>query len=87
MFGHDSGRLIQPRAKTTRRCVRFVLRRLMIDKATVAAVARELGLAWDTVIGLALEATSTIIADGPSPTAAVSVAVEGGDAVAGGLQV
>ena len=43
VFCHDSERLAQPRAKTTRRCARFVLRRLMIDKATVSAVARDLG--------------------------------------------
>jgi transposase len=62
VFCHDSGRLARPRAKTTRRCAQFVLRRLMIDKATVAAVARELGLAWGTVNGIALDATRTIIA-------------------------
>ncbi|MCE0762443.1 hypothetical protein LWC35_05900 [Pseudonocardia kujensis] len=32
-----------PRASTTRRCADYVLRRLAIDKTTVAAVARELG--------------------------------------------
>jgi transposase len=62
VFVHDSGRLARPRAKTTRRCARFVLRRLMIDKATVAAVARELGLTWVTVNTIALDATRTLIA-------------------------
>ncbi len=33
------------------------LRRLMIDRATVAAVARELGLSWDTVNTIAMDAT------------------------------
>jgi transposase len=62
VFVHDCDRLARPRAKTTRRCARFVLRRLMIDKATVAAVARELGLAWVTVNTIALDATRTLIA-------------------------
>jgi transposase len=42
-FAHDSSRLARPGASTTRRCADYVLRRLAIDKATVAAVARELG--------------------------------------------
>ena len=41
---------------------RYILRRLMLDRATVAAVARELGLSWDTVNTIALDATQTIIA-------------------------
>jgi transposase len=62
VFCHDSGRLARPRAKTTRRCTRFVLRRLMIDRTTVAAVARELGVSWDTVNDIAVQATGTIVA-------------------------
>jgi transposase len=34
----------------------------MIDRATVAAVARELGLSWDTVNTIAMDATHTIVA-------------------------
>ena len=34
----------------------------MIDRATVAAVARELGLSWDTVNGIAMDATAMIVA-------------------------
>ena len=34
----------------------------MIDRATVAAVARELGLSWDTVNTIAMEATQMIVA-------------------------
>ena len=43
VFAHDTSRLARPGASTTRRCARFILRRLMLDKATVVAVARELG--------------------------------------------
>ena len=46
-----------PGWSTTRRCARYILRRLMIDRATVAAVARELGLSWDTVNTIAMDAT------------------------------
>ena len=34
----------------------------MIDRATVAAVARELGLSWDTVNSIAMDATRMIVA-------------------------
>jgi hypothetical protein len=71
-FVHGSSRLARPRASTTRRCARFVLRRLMIDRTTVAAVARELGLAWDAVNTIALEATRTITTAETGSTCAVS---------------
>jgi transposase len=62
VFAHNTSRLARPGASTTRRCARYILRRLMIDRATVAAVARELGLSWDTVNTIALDATRMIIA-------------------------
>lgn len=49
-------------ASTTSRCARYICRRLMIDRATVAAVARELGLSWDTVNTIAMGATQMIVA-------------------------
>jgi Helix-turn-helix domain of transposase family ISL3 len=48
VFAHNTFRLARPGTSTTRRCARYILRRLMIDRATVAAVARKLGLSWDT---------------------------------------
>ena len=48
-------------ASTTRRCAQFVLRRLIVDKATVSAVARELGRSWDTVNSIAVEATTRLL--------------------------
>ena len=39
---------------TTRRCARYVLRRLMIDRTTVAAIAAELGVSWHTVSTIAM---------------------------------
>lgn len=35
----------------------------MIDRATVAAVAGQLGLSWDTVNTNAMEATAVIVAN------------------------
>ena len=62
VFAHNTSRLARPGCSTTRRCARYILRRLMIDRATVAAVARELGLSWDTVNTIAIDATQQIVA-------------------------
>jgi transposase len=62
VFAHNTSRLARPGWSTTRRCARYILHRLMIDRATVAAVARELGLSWDTVNTIAMEATQMIVA-------------------------
>jgi transposase len=61
VFCHDSDRLAQAGRTTTRRCANYVLRRLILDRATVAAVARELGRSWDTVNSIAVEATRTLL--------------------------
>lgn len=61
VFAHDSSRLARPGWSTTRRCAQFVLRRLAIDKATVSAVARELGRSWDTVNAIAIQATRELL--------------------------
>jgi transposase len=67
VFCHDTSRLARPGASTTRRCAGFVLRRLAVDKATVSAVARELGRSWDTVNSIAVEATrELLLAAGPA---------------------
>ena len=47
VFAHNTDRLARRGWSTTRRCARYICRRLMVDRATVAAVARELGLSWD----------------------------------------
>jgi transposase len=61
VFAHDSSRLARPGWSTTRRCAQFVMRRLAIDKATVSAVARELGRSWDTVNSIAVAATGELL--------------------------
>ncbi|MFC5948382.1 helix-turn-helix domain-containing protein [Pseudonocardia lutea] len=53
--------MARPGASTTRRCADYVLRRVAIDKATVAAVARDLGRSWDTVNSVAVAATEALL--------------------------
>ena len=62
VFAHNTSRLARPGWSTTRRCARYICHRLMIDRTTVAAVARELGLSWDTVNTIAMDATQMIVA-------------------------
>src|SRR3954453_4722500 len=61
VFAHDTSALARAGASTTRRCGKYVLRRLAIDKTTVAAVARELGRSWDTVNSVAVAATEALL--------------------------
>lgn len=55
----------EPGAKTTRRCARWILQRLAIDKMSIAAIARQLGLSWDLVNDLALTKVREIVYDTP----------------------
>ena len=61
IFAHDTSRLARPGWSTTRRCAAYVLARLAVDKATVSAVARELGRSWDTVNSIAVAATEALL--------------------------
>ena len=62
VFNQDLGKLAAPRSSTTRRCARYVLRRLMIDRTTISAIAAELGVSWHTVSSIAMRATAALIA-------------------------
>ena len=62
VFNQDLGELAAPRASTTRRCARYVLRRLMVDRTTISAIAAELGASWHTVSAIAMRATADLIA-------------------------
>lgn len=74
VFVHNTSRLARPGASTTRRCARFILRRLMLDKTTIAAVARELGRSWDTVNDIVVAATSELLLSaGPARLGGVEV--------------
>ena len=57
--------LAEPRAKTTRRCTRWILQRLAIDRTSVSAVAKALGLGWDLVNELAISKIRTMVYDQP----------------------
>lgn len=52
-----------PKASTTRRCSRWILQRLAIDKMSVSAVAKALGLGWGTVNTLAMSLTKDLVYD------------------------
>ena len=53
-----------------------MLRRLVVDRATVAAVARELGHCWDTINVIAVAATTKLLAPvGPARLDNVQVLV------------
>jgi transposase len=74
VFNQNLGKLAAPRSSTTRRCARYVLRRLMIDRTTVSAIAAELGVSWHTVSTIAMHATAGLIAAaGPDRLAGVRV--------------
>ena len=74
VFNQDLGKLAVPRASTTRRCARYVLRRLMIDRTTISAIATELGVSWHTVSSIAMRAvTDLIAAAGPERLVGVKV--------------
>jgi transposase len=62
VFNQDLGKLAAPRSSTTRRCARYVLRRLMVDRTTVSAIAAELGVSWHTVSSIAMRAVSDLVA-------------------------
>jgi transposase len=74
VFNQDLGKLAAPRSATTRRCARYVLRRLMIDRTTVSAIAVELGVSWHTVNTIAMGATAALVAAaGPDRLAGVRI--------------
>jgi transposase len=62
VFNQDLGKLAAPRASTTRRCARYVLRRLLIDRTTISAIAAELGVSWHTVSTIAMRTTAGLVA-------------------------
>jgi transposase len=74
VFNQDLGKLAAPRACTPRRCARYVLRRLLIDRTTISAIAAELGVSWHTVSTIAMRTTAELIAAaGPDRLAGVKV--------------
>lgn len=62
VFNQDLGMLATPRFSTTRRCARYMLGRLMIDRTTISAIATELGVSWHTVSSIAMRTVAGLIA-------------------------
>ncbi len=79
IFARDISPLAKAGSTTTCRCARYVLRRLIVDRATVAAVAWELGRSWDTVNTIAVEATTALLAGVGQPARLDGVRVIGVD--------
>ena len=52
---------------------RWILQRLAIDKMSVAATSKALGLGWDMVNDLALDACRVLVYDDPGHLAGVRV--------------
>lgn len=65
IFRQRIDRVAAPKASTTRRCSRWILQRLAIDKMSVSAVARALGVGWNTVNALAASLTRDLVFDRP----------------------
>ena len=67
IFCQDLAGVALPRSSTTRRCARYVLRRLMIDRASISAIAAELRVSWHTVNTIAMRAAAALVtAAGPT---------------------
>src|SRR5699024_7525087 len=56
---------------TTGRVTRWILQRLAVDKMSISAVAKSLGIGWDLTNDLALSAVSDLVYDHPGHLAAV----------------
>ena len=74
VFNQDLGKPAAARASTTRRCARYVLRRLIIDRTTISAIAAELGVSWHTVSSIAMRTVADVVAAaGPDRLAGVQM--------------
>jgi hypothetical protein len=67
MFNQDLGKLAAPRASTARRCARYVLRRLLIDRTTIILPGARIG--ENAVIG----ANAAVAGEIPPYTVAVGI--------------
>lgn len=65
IFRQRIDRVAAPKAATTVRCARWILQRLAIDKMSVSAVAKALGLGWNTVNSVAAELTRELVFGSP----------------------
>ena len=64
IYRADITTMVEPRAVMTRRCTRWILQRIAIDKMSVAVVAANLGVAWKIVNQAALSMARSLVYDG-----------------------
>ncbi|AGP63469.1 putative transposase [Mycobacterium intracellulare subsp. yongonense 05-1390] len=66
IFRQRTDRVAAAKASTTRRCARWILQRLAIDKMSVAAIAKALSLSWNTVNTVAAELARELVFGSPA---------------------
>ncbi|MAU81273.1 MAG: ISL3 family transposase [Gordonia sp.] len=62
IFRADITSIVAPRTQVTRRTTTWIMRRMILDKMSVTAVAASVGLGWNTVNTLALDAARKLAA-------------------------
>ena len=65
VFRQNIDHVAAPKASTTRRCARWILQRMAIDKMSISAIAKALQLSWDTVHSVAVECARALVFDDP----------------------
>ncbi|WP_460581641.1 ISL3 family transposase, partial [Gordonia jinhuaensis] len=60
IFRADISTIVAPRAQVTRRTTTWILRAMIVDKMSVTAVAAAIGMSWNTVNNLALDAARSL---------------------------
>ena len=60
IFRADISTIVAPRAQVTRRTTTWILRAMIVDKMSVKAVAAAIGMSWNTVNTLALDAARSL---------------------------
>lgn len=62
-----------PKRTLTNRCTRWILQRLATDRMSIAAVAKSLGIGWDTVNQVALDQARELVYGDPTHLAGVRI--------------
>lgn len=65
IFRQRTDQVAAAKASTTRRCARWIVQRLAIDKMSVAAIAKALGSSWDTVNTVAADLARELVFGSP----------------------
>lgn len=73
IFRQRLDQVAAPKASTTRRATRWILQRLALDKMSVSAIARALGLGWDTINALAMNMARALVHAHPAHLAGVRI--------------